>query len=148
MRPDEKSLEEAVEYSKVPSLPEVWNGKDVWFKAIAKVVKENTRVEYVVYYRNIKYKVVDKEIVVTDELNVLKDTGSMSRISKVIEFYPFIFLQDTFLPKFKKREDVVNFIKKESGLFNVDMINRMSDENIKSLTYKIAYKNQLLKDNI
>lgn len=97
------SLIDALAYLSLREVPAVDDGESIWIRALAKVMKSNGREEYV--------------LVVKDdngENYVAKDFGSISSIKKYIEYYPFEYLNDTFIPSFatKKKEERIDYLKK------------------------------------
>ena len=104
----EKSLCDALAYCGLKSLPEADNKKDVWIRAIAKVLKMDG-IEYFVYMEK------DKQL----KPNVMVDFGSVTPIVKVVEVYPYSFLKASYMPTFstKKREESFDFlVRKRRGI--------------------------------
>lgn len=146
MEADKKSLSDALEKANLTKLPDKWDGKDVWFRAIALVRKQNMREEYAIYERKISLNTNCDKYSVSDTFNVLIDFGSMSIISEVIEFYPYKFLQEKYIPTDKNRKKIVDRICRAYNEEDKDKIDELSNEDLKSLIYNMAFKLQVEDD--
>ena len=90
----EKSLQRALEYCFITSLPEKADGENLWIRAIAEVEKRDGTHSYV--YVEKSYKTLENRIVA--------DFGSVSQIVEVIEYYPFSYLDGSYIPEFKSKK--------------------------------------------
>lgn len=107
----QESLINALAYCGLRDVPDIEDGENVWVKALAKVLKADGR-EYYVY--------VEK----TDdgENRIVKDFGSIARIIKTLEYYPFSYLKGAYVPKFKtpKKDERIAYLKKYGVNKNLD----------------------------
>lgn len=87
----EKSLLDALCWTGLRELPEPDDKEHVWIKALALVKKFDGTQSYV-------YMEKDKK---TLENKIIKDFGSVSTIFSTEEIYPFSYLKDNYIPKFK-----------------------------------------------
>lgn len=128
-----ESLISALSHCSLRELPPKDNGEGIWIRAIAKVVKSNGHDSYALFYR--------EEM---GQERMVKDFGGITSIWKVEEYYPFEFLLDSYLPKFKtnKKEEKVAFLSKYDKNTNYSSFNvKQLDEAI----INIAIKTQLQK---
>lgn len=90
----EKSLQRALEYCFITSLPKKEDGKNLWIRAIAEAEKRDGTHCYVY---------VEKSFETLE--NVIKaDFGSVAQIVKIIEYYPFSYLDGSYIPEFKNKK--------------------------------------------
>lgn len=97
-----ESLIKALSNFLLKDLPDVDTGENIWVKALALVRKCDGSESYV-------YVVKDSE---TLQNKIAKDFGGVSRISEIIEFYPFSYLKSGYVPTFngKKKEERVKYL--------------------------------------
>lgn len=98
-----ESLIKALSHFLLKDLPDVDTGENIWIKSLALVRKCDGSESYV-------YVVKDSE---TLQNRIAKDFGGVSRISEIIEFYPFSYLKSGYMPTFKgtKKEDRIKYLQ-------------------------------------
>ena len=87
---EQQSLLECLSWCSVRQLPEAWDNKNVYIKAIGKVMKADGSISYVA---------IQKDDNGDDRF--IKDFGSVSMIRQVLGVYPYLFLDAVFMPTFK-----------------------------------------------
>lgn len=99
----EKSLIDVLSYCDLRDLPEVDKKEYVWVRAVALVEKRDGTLNYAVAKAN-----------AIGDYSITKDFGSISSIVTVKQYFPYEFLDATFLPDFKgaKKEDRINWLVK------------------------------------
>lgn len=133
MTKTEESLFDCLAFCKLSQLPEKEDGKSVWLNAIAKT-KKNDGCHYYAYVERGK----------DGKPKIMRDFGAVRTIVKLEEFYPILYLDSSYVKKFKKddegTEKLIAHLKKEG--VNIDFENAtrkdLDKENI-----KVAIKNQL-----
>lgn len=102
----EQSKFDCLEYCKVSTVPEPWDGKSVYIQGIAKTLKADGNN----YYCLVE---IDEE----GKNRIVKDFGRCSAILKFEEIYPLSYLNPSYVKKFKKDEDgtakLVEYLKNE-----------------------------------
>ena len=86
------------------TLPEAWDGKTPFIRAVAKVLKCDGSENYVLVKRS------------EGEYRVVRDYGYISAIHSVEEYYPYEYLEKSFIPKevkFEKKETKIAAILKD-----------------------------------
>lgn len=124
----EKSLIEALSYCGLKSLPEKDDNENVWIFAIAKVMKADGSISYVLMKKGENLE--DK---------IQKDFGNISVIRKVLEVYPYAYLKQTYMPRFKGqgKEERVKYLQKyDANTDWVSMTVKELDKKIMSLCIK------------
>lgn len=129
----EQSMFDCLAFCKLSQLPEKEDGKSVWLNAIAKT-KKNDGCYYYCYVERGK----------DGKPKIMRDFGAVRTIVKMEEFYPILYLDSSYVKKFKKddegTEKLIAHLKKEG--VNIDFENAtrkdLDKENI-----KVAIKNQL-----
>lgn len=98
---EEMSLLECLSWCSVRKLPEEWDKKNVYIKAIGKVKKADGTISYVAIQKDKNGK--DK---------MVKDFGTISAIREVAEIYPYLYLDAMYLPTFRgqKKEDRISML--------------------------------------
>ena len=96
-----ETLLEALSYCGVRELPEELKGKEVWIKAIGLVTKKNGSQSYVAIVRDS-----------FGEKKIVKDFGYLSPVSKIEKIYPYLYLSEDDVPKFKdgSKEDRITWL--------------------------------------
>ena len=96
-----ETLLEALSYCGVRELPEELKGKEVWIKAIGLVTKKNGSQSYVAIVRDS-----------FGEKKIVKDFGYLSPVSKIEKIYPYLYLSEDDVPKFKNgsKEDRIAWL--------------------------------------
>lgn len=88
----EKSLIEALAYVGLRDLPKEDNKEFVWIKALALVAKSDGSKSYI-------YLVKDKN----GNPKVKKDFGNVAVIKDIVTIYPFMLLDEKFVPSFQTK---------------------------------------------
>lgn len=98
----EKTLLDALTACSLRELPEVDTKEYQWLKAIALVQKRDGSQSYVLMEK-------DKDM----NNRIVKDFGNISSILKVLNIYPYSFLNAMSMPKFKtvKKEERIDWLK-------------------------------------
>lgn len=102
----EKTLIDCLAYLSLRSLPKKEDGENYWIRAVALIEKSDGTQNYAYVEKNDKL-----------ENRIVKDFGSISSIKRVVEYYPFSYLTQQFMPKFKtqkKEERIVHLTKNEA----------------------------------
>ena len=129
----EKSLFECCQWCKVATLPEPWDNKSVWITSIARVRKNNGVLSYAYCERSKDGKP-----------RIMRDFGPVRVISEIEEYFPLIYLDSSYVKKFKKDEEgtalLVEYLKSEGVKIDFENATRkdLDKENI-----KIAIQKQL-----
>lgn len=129
----EKSLFECLEFCKLSQLPEKADGKSVWITAIAKTKKNDGNYYYAYLERGRDGKP-----------KIMRDFGAIAAIIEHAEYYPILYLDSSYLKKFKKDEEgtarLVAYLKSEGVKMDFEGVDRkdLDKENI-----KIAIQKQL-----
>lgn len=100
---ERESLISALSYCSLRDLPEKYNGENVWIRSLAKVQKSDGSESYVLFCKDEK-----------GNERMVKDFGSIAAVKRIVEYYPFEFLLETYMPKFKtaKKEERIAFLSK------------------------------------
>lgn len=127
MNNTEKSLFECLEFCKLSQLPEKADGKSVWITAIAKT-KKNDGNHYYAYLERGK----------DGKPKIMRDFGAIAAIVEHTEYYPILYLDSSYVKKFKKDEagtrQLVDYLKDkgvEMDFANADR-KTLDKENIKT----------------
>lgn len=132
---EKKTLIEVLNVCRLNELPKEWDGKRIWLKGVAKVVKcDNSR----------NYAVVENDG--NNNAHIRRDFGNMARIVKVETIYPIMYLNENMRPDLRNKPDITNFLKNagydekkiEMMLGDVD-----SEGNDKTAEQKKADKKQI-----
>ena len=113
----EQSKFDCLEYCKVATIPEPWNGKDVYISAICKTLKADGNNYYCVVE-------IDEE----GKNRIVKDFGRCAAIIKFEEVYPLSYLEPSYVKKFKKDEEgtakLVGYLKNEGVKMDFESADR------------------------
>lgn len=98
----EESKLKALAYCGLRNVPEKDNGEDFWLRALALVKKYDGSENYVYAERDME----------TLEPRLIKDFGAVAMIHTIVEYYPFAYLKEKFMPTFKtqKKEERINWL--------------------------------------
>ena len=133
MTDSQKSMFDCLEYCKVSTLPEPWNGKDVYISAICKTLKANGNNYYCVV-----------EIDENGKNRIVKDFGKCAAILKFEGIYPLSYLEPSYLKKFKKDEEgtakLVEYLKNEGVEMDYENADRKM---LDKANIRVAIKRQL-----
>lgn len=129
----EQSKFDCLEYCKVSTLPEPWNGKDVYISAICKTLKSDSNNYYCVV-----------EIDENGKNRIVKDFGRCAAIIKFEEIYPLSYLEPSYLKRFKKDEEgtakLVEYLKNEGVEMDFENADRKM---LDKVNIRVAIKRQL-----
>ena len=133
MTKTEESLFDCLAFCKLSQLPEKEDGKSVWVNAIAKT-RKNDGCYYYCYVER------DKD----GKPKIMRDFGAVRAIVKMEEFYPILYLDSSYVKKFKKDEEgtasLIEYLKSIGVKIDFENATRkdLDKENI-----KIAIQKQL-----
>lgn len=129
----EQSKFDCLEYCKVSTLPEPWNGKEVYISAICKTLKSDGNNYYCVV-----------EIDENGKNRIVKDFGRCAAIIKFQEVYPLSYLTPSYLKKFKKDEEgtakLVEYLRDMGVEMDFDNADRKM---LEKANIRVAIKRQL-----
>ena len=99
----EQSLIDALSYCGLRELPEKDDKESVWIYALAKVQKADGSISYVL---------MTKDSDANDKIK--KDFGNVAIIRKILEVYPYAYLKQGYMPKFKTqgKEERVKYLSR------------------------------------
>lgn len=136
MTDSQKSMFDCLEYCKVSTLPESWNGKDVYIVAICKTLKSDGNNYYCVV-----------EIDENGKNRIVKDFGRCAAILKFEEIYPLSYLEPSYVKKFKKDEEgtakLVEYLKNEGVEMDFEDADRKM---LEKANIRVAIKRQLANE--
>lgn len=129
----EQSKFDCLEYCKVSTLPEPWNGKDVYISAICKTRKADGNNYYCVV-----------EIDENGKNRIVKDFGRCAAILKFEEVYPLSYLNPSYLRRFAKSDEgtaaLVDYLKNEGVEMDYENADRKA---LGKANIRVAIKRQL-----
>ena len=132
----EQSKFDCLEYCKVSTLPEPWNGKDVYIVAICKTLKSDGNNYYCVV-----------EIDENGKNKIVKDFGRCAAILKFEQIYPLSYLEPSYVKKFKKDEEgtakLVDYLKNEGVVMDFEDADRKM---LEKANIRVAIKRQLANE--
>ena len=129
----EQSMFDCLAFCKLSQLPEKEDGKSVWLNAIAKT-RKNDGCYYYCYVER------DKD----GKPKIMRDFGAVRAIVKMEEFYPIVYLDSSYVKKFKKDDEgtasLIEYLKSIGVKIDFENATRkdLDKENI-----KIAIQKQL-----
>lgn len=128
----DKSLIDALAWAGVRELPEVYDGENIYIKALALVAKRDGTTSYVATCKDVLG--VDK---------IVKDFGTIAQIVKVLEVRPYMYLDASFVPEFatKKKEDRIKWL--EIAAPNMKNLDAMSFKELNTAIINIAIQKQI-----
>lgn len=132
----EQSKFDCLEYCKVSTLPEPWNGKEVYISAICKTLKSDGNNYYCVV-----------EIDENGKNRIVKDFGRCAAILKFEQIYPLSYLEPSYVKKFKKDEEgtakLVEHLKNEGVEMDFENADRKM---LDKANIRVAIKRQLANE--
>lgn len=128
---EQTSLLNCLSWCSVRQLPEKWDKKNVYIKAIAKVMKADGSISYVALQKDNKGD--DKYV---------KDFGSVAVIRKVLEVYPYLYLDAMYMPTFKGNSKGEKITYLSSHNKNIDY-SQMSGKELDKAILSIAIQKHL-----
>ena len=129
----EKSKFDCLEYCKVATIPEPWDGKSVYIQGIAKTLKADGNN----YYCLVE---IDEE----GKNRIVKDFGRCSAILRFEEIYPLSYLKPSYIKKFPKTEEGTANLTEylvENGF--TEAANADNRKDLDKLNIRVAIKRQL-----
>ena len=129
----EQSMFDCLAFCKLSQLPEKEDGKSVWLNAIAKT-RKNDGCYYYAYVERGK----------DGKPKIMRDFGAVRTIVKMEEFYPILYLDSSYVKKFKIDEEgtasLIEYLKSIGVKIDFENATRkdLDKENI-----KIAIQKQL-----
>ena len=145
----EESLTEALAYAKLTKLPNEWEDRGgVWTKAVVLVTKTNTKKNYAIA---VNYG--------DNKPSIVKDFGDVCMIAKVEHIYPYYYLDDSYNPDLRNKNDIINYLscngfdenyikgllsnKKLDGQDKTDEEKKSDKGKVKGFVVQTAINNQL-----
>ena len=129
----EQSMFDCLAFCKLSQLPEKEDGKSVWLNAIAKT-RKNDGCYYYCYVERGK----------DGKPKIMRDFGAVRTIVKMEEFYPILYLDSSYVKKFKKDEEgtasLVEYLKSEGVKIDFENATR---KDLDKESIKIAIQKQL-----
>ena len=136
MTDSEKSMFECLEYCKVSTLPEPWDGKSVYISAVCRTLKSDGNYYYCVVE-------IDEE----GKNRIVKDFGRCAAIIRFEEVYPLSYLEPSYVKKFTKDEEgtakLVEYLKNEGVVMDFDSADRKM---LEKANIRVAIKRQLANE--
>lgn len=130
----ERTKIEALEYSACRTLPEEFDEQSgrFWIEAIGIVRKSDGSKNYCIIRNNHN-----------NNFFVKKDFGLSSCIVDVEKIYPYLYLNKTYIPTFKDRNEIIDYLCSIYGEDNRTKLYNASKDDIKALVFKVAIDAQL-----
>lgn len=130
---ERESLISALSYCSLRELPEKDSGENVWLRSLAKVLKSDGSESYVLFCKDEK-----------GNERMVKDFGNIAAVRNVIEYYPFEYLMESYMPKFKttKKEERIAFLSKYDKETDYS---KFTAKQLDTAVMNIAMKTQLNK---
>lgn len=131
MKETEETLIEGLKFAQIPELPEKWDEKNVWVKALAKVRRCNNKVEFVVVKNN-----------GSNKPSIIKSFGTVSAVHEFMEIYPFELLSPVYIPEFRNKAEIINYLVSKFGENQREKLMEMKNSDLKSLVRAAAIQDQ------
>ena len=98
----EDSKLKVLAYCGLRELPAVEDKEHFWLRAIALVKKVDGSENYVYIERDLN----------TFETRMIKDFGTIAMVHETVEYYPYSYLKEQYMPKFKttKKEERIKYL--------------------------------------
>ena len=129
----EQSMFDCLAFCKLSQLPEKEDGKSVWVNAIAKT-RKNDGCYYYCYVER------DKD----GKPKIMRDFGAVRTIVKIEEFYPIVYLDSSYVKKFKKDDEgtasLIEYLKSVGVKIDFENATR---KDLDKESIKIAIQKQL-----
>lgn len=125
----DKTLVDALQWANIRELPESDKGENVYILALALVSKKDGSKGYVALKKDDKGQ--DK---------IVKDFGSISQIVKIEETYPYLYLDSSYLPDLKKKEDKIKWLSIHDNTKNYE---ELTIKELNKTILVVAIQNQL-----
>lgn len=136
-REEERTLNEALQYAHIPSLPELYDekGGDVWIEALVKVTKLNGHTNFAVAK-------IDEQ----GKPRIVKDFGVMAGIVSVDEIRPYYFLKEQYVKTFKDKKEIISYLAKVNPEYSEEELSKKKKDEIKQILYNGFIKQQLFAE--
>lgn len=123
-----KSLFEVLKDTGLSKLPNIDEGKKVWVKAVALVLKNDGSETYCILKKTS-----------IDTYKIQKDYGKCSPINRILEIYPYQYIDSSFIPKFgpNDKESRISFIINNSKTTD-EYNNSLRNMTVKELNIEMA----------
>lgn len=98
----EDSKLKVLAYCGLRGLPEVEDKEHFWLRAVALVKKVDGSENYVYVEKDLN----------TLEPRMIKDFGAIAMVHETVEYYPYSYLKEQYMPKFKtaKKEERIKYL--------------------------------------
>lgn len=98
----EDSKLKVLAYCGLRELPEVEDKEHFWLRAVALVKKVDGSENYVYVEKDLN----------TLEPKMIKDFGAIAMVHETVEYYPYSYLKEQYMPKFKtaKKEERIKYL--------------------------------------
>ena len=136
MTDSQKSMFDCLEYCKVSTLPEPWDGKSVYISAVCRTLKSDGNNYYCVV-----------EIDENGKNRIVKDFGRCAAILKFEQIYPLSYLEPSFLKKFPKSDEGTANLTEylvQNGFTEAEQADNRKE--LDKLNIRLAIKNQLASE--
>lgn len=133
---EEASLLECLAWCSVRQLPAEWDKKNVYIKAIAKVIKSDGSISYVA---------LKKDNDGNDK--IMADFGSISIIRKILSIHPYLYLDAMYMPTFKgnsKQEKIAYLTAHSNGAD----FSEMSSKELDKAIVNVAIQKQIKAESL
>jgi hypothetical protein len=136
---EEESLMEMLRFCNVTKLPAPLseNEKKIWSRAIVKVAHRSGHHAYVA---------AKHDFFSWEEIAIKKVSDTPGDIVRVIEIYPYEFLEDAYIPNVYKRQNIIDFVKAYSNE-DEEYLYSLKKESLQALFYNICI-NQMIERKI
>ncbi len=141
-RIERESLERALEWARLTGLPKEYDGKEIYIKALQRVVKQDGSSSFVAVRK-----------ASADEDKIVKDFGKTSMIVARKEVYPYLYLDASFIPNFKAgdKEGMAKWVSgalfKETLTDTTEELMKLPMKELKKKVISVAIENQLRYQN-
>lgn len=136
-REEEKTLNEALQYAHIPSMPDLYDEKcgDVWIKALVKVTKLNGHTNFAVAK-------IDEQ----GKPRIVKDFGVMAGIVSIDEIRPYYFLKEQYVKTFKDKKEIISYLAKVNPEYSEEELSKKKKDEIKQILYNGFIEQQLFTE--
>lgn len=130
------SLLECLAWCSVRQLPAEWDKKNVYIKAIAKVMKSDGSISYVALKK-------DKN----GNDKIMADFGSISIIRQIISVYPYLYLDAMYMPTFKgnSKQDKIAYLTTHNNAVDYS---EMSTKELDKAIINVAIQKQIKAESL
>lgn len=128
----EESKQDALSYAFLFSLPNIYEGNDVWIRAIGLVTKSNTEQNYCILARDYN-----------GDAQVIKDFGNSSKIVRIDEVRPYMFLDQKYIVEFKNKAEIINYLLVQYREYTDEELKQMKGSQLKTMCINLWINKQL-----